>query len=344
MPLNLCERIAGELQAEIKSGRYRAHDKFHSEKQLSTRFGCNDATVRKAVDRLVASGLLYKKPSSGTFVAPDRKNRLILLVMPGKDDTLLRHCYTGDLMNSPYRFYEIPEREYLSCVEDIELFFPEICGVFFFRDPRWIRDSFKLLDQKNIVSGFYGSSVHEKLFADRLALFYNERDVVDLAMRQLWQQGCRNIGCLGGGNWVATLERQRHYLLWMQKMRRLPDPELILDIPPGDERYRHIGCLAELLREQKGKVDAFFCVADDGAALLLQAAFRAGLDVPRQLKVIGVNDSPICELIEPGISAVHIPIPEDCRRLIGEMINKIENRPFETKLTSGISFVRRGSA
>lgn len=47
-----------------------------SEKSLATRYGCNFLTVRKAVKRLVADGLVTRRMGSGTFIA--RKDGAIL--------------------------------------------------------------------------------------------------------------------------------------------------------------------------------------------------------------------------------------------------------------------------
>ena len=157
----VCRQIEDTLRQEILNGIYSPHDKFLSERKLVGRFKVNDATARKAVNRLVAEGLLYKFPFRGTFIAPPRKNRMILLVMPCAMTSLVRYCAVKELMASPYRFYEILEEEYLAHVNDIELLYPEISGVLFYRDIREVGKTFDVLREKNIEFMFYGSSANE---------------------------------------------------------------------------------------------------------------------------------------------------------------------------------------
>ena len=51
-------------------------------------------------------------------------------------------------------------------------------------------------------------------------------------------------------------------------------------------------------------VDAVFCESDRGAALVLNALLAAGIRVPEQVKVLGVDDSPFCSLTTIPLSSV----------------------------------------
>ncbi len=62
-----------ELQARLRnalaSGRLAPQQALPSERELCTDFGLSRVTVRKAMDGLVAEGLLVRLPGAGTFVA-----------------------------------------------------------------------------------------------------------------------------------------------------------------------------------------------------------------------------------------------------------------------------------
>jgi GntR family transcriptional regulator len=69
-PVPLYIQIEEELRGQIESGDLGALDQVPSEAELSERFRVSRMTARKALDRLVGDGILFRQPGKGTFVAP----------------------------------------------------------------------------------------------------------------------------------------------------------------------------------------------------------------------------------------------------------------------------------
>jgi DNA-binding FadR family transcriptional regulator len=71
----LYTRIYEELEAEIRSGKYRKGDRFPPERQLKQRFNTTHLTVRNALSRLVLEGYIERYSGKGTLVIydPDRR-------------------------------------------------------------------------------------------------------------------------------------------------------------------------------------------------------------------------------------------------------------------------------
>jgi DNA-binding GntR family transcriptional regulator len=65
-PAPLHEQLAGILRAQIQSGEIT--DKLPSEGYLQQEHGVSRGTVRRALETLVAEGLVYKITARGTFV------------------------------------------------------------------------------------------------------------------------------------------------------------------------------------------------------------------------------------------------------------------------------------
>jgi GntR family transcriptional regulator len=71
-PIPLYIQIEEELRNGIRSGELTSLDQVPSESELSERFSVSRMTARKALDRLVGDGLLFRQPGKGTFVAPPK--------------------------------------------------------------------------------------------------------------------------------------------------------------------------------------------------------------------------------------------------------------------------------
>lgn len=63
-------QVAGELRAEILSGKFAVRDQFPTESELCQRYGVSRFTVREALRRLQNEGLIARKRGSGTTVQP----------------------------------------------------------------------------------------------------------------------------------------------------------------------------------------------------------------------------------------------------------------------------------
>jgi GntR family transcriptional regulator len=68
-PDPLYVQLKDSLAAEIRSGRYRAHTRLPSERELSDRFHVSRMTVRQSLLELARDGVIYTRVGKGTFVA-----------------------------------------------------------------------------------------------------------------------------------------------------------------------------------------------------------------------------------------------------------------------------------
>lgn len=61
-------QLANYLRDHIHAGGVKAGEALPSERDLCDRIGASRVTIRKAIDRLIAEGMLVRKQGSGTFV------------------------------------------------------------------------------------------------------------------------------------------------------------------------------------------------------------------------------------------------------------------------------------
>jgi GntR family transcriptional repressor for pyruvate dehydrogenase complex len=69
-------RVVRELEERILEANWRKETRLPSERELATAFATSRATVREAIQRLVARGLLETRRGSGLFVSAQQPSRL----------------------------------------------------------------------------------------------------------------------------------------------------------------------------------------------------------------------------------------------------------------------------
>lgn len=92
---NALARVVKELETRILQANWRGETRLSSERELAAEFGTSRATVREAIQRLAARGLLETRRGSGLFVSAQQPARLgapwlqlIAESPPAREDTL----------------------------------------------------------------------------------------------------------------------------------------------------------------------------------------------------------------------------------------------------------------
>lgn len=75
-------QIKQDIEKRIKSGELKENQKIDSENVLTEKYGVSRPTVRKALDELVYEGTLWRRQGKGTFVAPFKIKRNLMILSP----------------------------------------------------------------------------------------------------------------------------------------------------------------------------------------------------------------------------------------------------------------------
>lgn len=67
--------IYEDMRKRIDDGEYKVGDLIPDEMTMCSRFGCSRMTVKKAYDRLVSEGYIYRRQGQGSFVLSRSINR-----------------------------------------------------------------------------------------------------------------------------------------------------------------------------------------------------------------------------------------------------------------------------
>jgi LacI family transcriptional regulator len=164
----------------------------------------------------------------------------------------------------------------------------------------------------------------------------------------LLELGHRRIGFIKGHpNQTASLERERGFLKALAEAGLKNDPTLLIQ---GYFSYRSGLDAAETLLSRKLTPTAIFASNDDMAAAVVSVAHRKGLDVPRDLSVVGFDDTSIATTIWPELTTIRQPITAMAevaldlvmRAIRSNKKNSGESKPVDHMVT--YSLVKRSSA
>lgn len=155
------------------------------------------------------------------------------------------------------------------------------------------------------------------VFVDRVPINFNTyRVVIDnyaagyKATEHLISQGCKRIAHLSAGPEFGNLynDRKRGYIDAL-KANNLPvEAELIAKL--DKITYKEGEKVTMDLFNLKNPPDGIFAPGDILAVSVVQLAKKRGIKIPEELAVIGFNNDPISEIIEPNISTITHPAEE----------------------------------
>jgi LacI family transcriptional regulator, galactose operon repressor len=158
------------------------------------------------------------------------------------------------------------------------------------------------------------------------------------AVDHLLSLGHRRIAAITGPKgWVATEERLRGYRGSLAARGLMPDPELEV---PSD--FLIEGGLRAALRllDLPDPPSAIFAFNDPMAIGAMRAARMRGIDVPRQLSVVGFDDTFEASIVTPALTTVRQPLAEMGRMAVNQLIRMLSGERIEalhvelaTKLT-----------
>lgn len=155
------------------------------------------------------------------------------------------------------------------------------------------------------------------------------------ATEHLIRQGCRRIAHIGGGRHQSIYEdRLQGYVAALKKNNLLVEESLIILATSlsAEEGMR----LTEQLLDNDNPPDGIFCANDTTGVSAIRCAKSRGIKIPEELAIIGFNDDPICEIIDPPLSSIHHPAIEMGKAAVGQALAILAGK-LETESRSSVT-------
>lgn len=340
-------KIEEYLMNLIKSKQLKPNDKLPTEFELMDKFNASRETVRKAIRRLVVEGLIYRKPGVGTFVAEEKKNKLIGIsvqqitnyifpyIVLGAEDEAFRNGYKLLLGNG----YEdlSKERQLL-----IDWKNSGVKGMII--DPVCSALS---RSNKELIRSFVEAGIKVVLMNSDLEIEGTSAVILDdmyggkKAAEVFYENGHKRVAVLYKSTHLPSIFRAKAFIqrgkeLGFKKIyERSFQPSEFTGIPID---YAH-----ELLSlPSSERPTAVFCYNDITALQFYMVAKRYGLEVPKDLSLIGFDDAPIGDFRWQLSTFIH-PKEEMGRKAVEILIKMMDGELSNFKYKIKPEFVMRKS-
>ncbi len=146
----------------------------------------------------------------------------------------------------------------------------------------------------------------------------------------LIQHGHTRIGFIRGRNDLsASARRYDGFATALHEAGLEVEPRLVQE---GDYTYRSGLDAAEKLLSQPQPPTAIFASNDDMAAAAISVAHRQGLDVPRDLSVVGFDDTSAATTVWPELTTLHQPIAAMADAAIDILLRTIRQRTDDSRV------------
>jgi LacI family transcriptional regulator len=153
-----------------------------------------------------------------------------------------------------------------------------------------------------------------------------------LATRYLIEQGHRKIGLITGP--LDKLPAQSRQDGYQQALDEAGIPFRQEYVVVGDFEFTGgITGMHQLLALPEPP-SAVFAGNDVSAVGVYQALYRAGLNVPQDISVVGYDDIELAQYLTPPLTTIHQPQEDLCRQAVDTLLDRIQGADDEPRIIS----------
>jgi GntR family transcriptional regulator of arabinose operon len=334
------QRIASELQDEIKSGKLSAGQMLPTEEQLTQRFSASRQTIRQALSLLVDAGLIAKQRGSGSRVraqasAPKSGNIAVIAtyisdyIFPGilreAQSVFAANQYSAVLSATRNSVYH--ERQILQ-----DLLNKPIDGILVEGTktalPNPNLDLYQKLSARNIpivfFNGFYADlpncvSVYADNFGGGYAL-----------VQYLLKKGHTSIAGIFKSDDIQGHERYSGYITALRDAgRMIPDSSVFWYTTETREEL-----FTEELAKKIAESTAVVCYNDEVAFRLIPLLLSFGIRVPQDVAVASFDNSSLSELSPIKITSLAYDARNIGQVAAQTLLHRIAGQPVQSQTLS----------
>ncbi len=307
-------------------------DKLPGERVLARELGYSYMTIRKAIDNLVAEGLLYKVPTRGTFVAERKsdkaKTRTIGYFLDSRIAGGLSSPYYAMIFNAlekqtakaGYSLVYFTDSNESNLIRVLKKLDGVIASSFLRVEP--LIQEFKSVVPVVAIDNSAADKSIPSVIVDN---FNAELETVDY----LCSLGHSRIGFITGlEDSDVGKNRYEGYKSGLLKNGIELDQELVFR---GNYTFGSGVSGAEYYLSLEQRPTAIICANDSMALGAISKLHQEGLEVPDDISVVGFDDINIAGQVTPPLTTVSVPVDTIAERAFTMLQSQIEGKSLDNR-------------
>ena len=340
----LHQQLSRVLAGQIADGRYRPGTAIPPERQLCSLYGVSITTVRQAVLDLAEKGMVERAVGRGTFVLAPRPRGLRIGLLSTHDLLISQESMTpivaamqeatGVAGSSLLHIHQDAPGPMAGFLADVLRRREADALILFTHQPLHTEDVIELA-----ASGV-PYIVFNRYLDDREinCLVIDDREATERAVEYLFKLGHRRIVHVAGQQHI-TIGRDRA-AGYRAAMRRYGLGPWVIDAGWTVEAGY---AAAEVILRAPKRPTAVVASGDTAAIGVLHAVRRAGLEVPRDLSVMGFANLPGSDLVDPPLTTMGYDRPAIGRETIAALLRMTEQGAGVGRVVVPAVFIERAS-
>ena len=341
------------VNEQIQNKKLTAGQKMYSENELKEMFGVSRQTVRHAFDVLEQEGIIRRIQGSGTYINDSRlanlsKRMRVAVVTTYVDGYIFPRTIQGIegvLLDEGYSvqiaFTNNQNGREKTILEDI-LSRDEVAGVIVETTKSGIPNPNLYLYQemcRRRIQVIFINSYYPQLKIPHVSL--NDRQIGRRMTRHLIAMGHREIGG------IFKLDDGQGQLRYAGYMNAMIENGLDVDdrrvLWVDTEDVKHLDKLTDRILERFGGCTGLFCYNDEVAFGLLEIFRKAGIRVPQDISIVGVDDSELAVRGDVAITSAPHPMEELGKKAAENLLHMIKDPFFDANYEFDVDIVQRNS-
>jgi GntR family transcriptional regulator, arabinose operon transcriptional repressor len=351
-------QVYGELEKDIRSGRWKRGERLPSEADLVRQFGASRITVGRAVRDLQLAGLVERRAGSGTFVRAARAAGALSfgLLIPDLGETDIFEPICQGMMSSPLaREHALVWGSFTGAAASKEERAWELCRQYVHRKVSGVFFApLELTPAKDETNRRIAQALDDAripvVLLDRTVVPYPERghhDLVGIDNRRagyvvtehLLAVGARRVAFVGMGNAAATVDARESGYREALHARDVPyDRALVHRLDPAD-------ATAVRAAVEQARPDGIVCANDRTAGRLMHTLLQLGYAVPRDVRLVGIDDVDYASVLPVPLTTLRQPTRQIGAAALAAMLDRVSGSDLPTRdiLLHGTLVVRASS-